>query len=241
MVCHIFWETPISCFIAAIPGISLVIFCFMVCHYQENHMFKTRVWSAVVVSTYEPLLYPLSKSVESLEVKDECHRLVATIATWSMRCALKGKAPVTGPFGEPLTKNGQNVGASPYPTMGICLLISALEPMPKPGKNATSLKGIISAIRFARFAWQSDPTSMVTLLWLSKISTRMQLTFWPVLLMQNIWPLRTIKALGRTCLGFTWSLVSGIQCTRCSLELPKIYLHLAWAFGVAMGTSRGLT
>ena len=113
MVCHIFWETPISCFIAAIPGISLVIFCFMVCHYQENHMFKTRVWSVVVVSTYEPLLYPLSKSVESLEVKDECHRLVATIATWSMRCALKGKAPVTGPFGEPLTKKRAERGGQP--------------------------------------------------------------------------------------------------------------------------------
>ena len=67
----------------------------------------------MVVSTYEPLLYPLSKSVESLEVKDECHRLVATIATWSMRCALKGKAPVTGPFGEPLTKKRAERGGQP--------------------------------------------------------------------------------------------------------------------------------
>lgn len=37
-----------------------------------------------------------------MEVKDECHRIIASVAIWSMRHCLKGKFPSVGAFGEKL-------------------------------------------------------------------------------------------------------------------------------------------
>ena len=45
------------------------------------------------------------------QVKEAMHAKVAQVTTWSMRCALKGKAPDKGPFGEALdTKRGEKAG-----------------------------------------------------------------------------------------------------------------------------------
>lgn len=50
-----------------------------------------------MVHLYIPPAFPIP-----VEVKDECHRIVAAVATWSMRHALMGVYPCEGPFGEKL-------------------------------------------------------------------------------------------------------------------------------------------